>query len=205
MASSTAAPVLLVGGWTVAAGRQQSFNPVEETVSVLMALGAADRWVMTTAFLAVGVCYIVTGAALRPAAPAGRLILVVGAAAGMVVAANPIPAGGGGSDSHAFWATLGFAGLAAWPIGAWRRGESVPWGLRPKVCFGAVAIQLVLLAWFVTELIIGGGQTGLAERTVGIAQALFPLTVVLSCRVYRSHISNPTGLSRPGGLAESGF
>ena len=36
--SSTAAPVLLVGGWTVAAGLQpRSFNPVTSTISALAA------------------------------------------------------------------------------------------------------------------------------------------------------------------------
>jgi hypothetical protein len=173
--------VLLVGGWTIAAEHQPSFNPVTETVSGLMSLGANDRWMMTTAFLAVGVCYIVTGAALRPAGLPGRLILIAGAATGMVVAANPVPAGGGGSVSHAFWASLGFAGLTLWPAAAWRRGPSVPWGLRPKVCFSAVAVQLILLAWFVAEIVTGDGQAGLAERSVGLAQALCPLTVVLSC------------------------
>jgi len=31
------------------------------------------------------------------------------------------------------------------------------------------------------ELVTGSGQTGLAERVAGAAQALWPLTVVLSC------------------------
>jgi hypothetical protein len=187
--SSAAAPVLLAGGWTVAAGLQRRpFDPVAETVSGLMAVGATDRWVMTTAFLAVGACYIVTGAALRPAAPAGRLVLIAGAAAGMLVAANPEPAVGGGTVSHAIWAALGFAGLAAWPAWAWRRGSSVPWGLRPGVCSGAIAVELILLAWFVAELITGAGQVGLAERAVGLEQALWPLAVVLSCRSQRGRL-----------------
>jgi hypothetical protein len=181
--SSAAAPVLLVGGWTVAAGLQRRpFDQVAETVSGLMAVGATDRWVMTTVFLAVGVCYIVTAAALRPAASAGRLVLVAGAAAGMLVTGNPEPAAGGGSVAHAIWAALEVAGLAAWPACAWRRGSPVPWGLRPGVCFAAIAVELIVVAWFVTELITGAGQAGLAERTVGVAQALWPLAVVLSCR-----------------------
>ena len=188
VASSAAAPVLLAGGWTVAAELQPpSFNPVASTVSELMAVDAADRWVMTTALLAVGICYIVTGAALRPAALAGRLILIAGAAAGMLVAGSPLPAEGGGSAAHAVWAALGFAGLAAWPAGAWRRGPSVPWGLRPRACLTAVAVQLALLAWFAAELVLGAGQAGLAERAVGMAQVLCPLAVVLSCRQGRHH------------------
>ena len=133
LVSSVTAPVLLVGGWTVAASRQPpDFNPVADTVSALAALGAADRWVMTLTFLAVGICDVVTGLALRPAGVAGRVILVAGALAGMVVAAYPVQAGG--STPHAIWASIGFAALAVWPAGAWRRGPSVPWGLRPAVC-----------------------------------------------------------------------
>jgi len=183
--SSAAAPVLVLGGWTVAAGLQrQPFDPVSEMVSELMAVGATDRWVMTTALLAVGTCYIITGLALRPAASAGRLVLIVSAAAGMMVAVNPEPAVGA-SVPHTIWAVLGFAGLAAWPAWAWRRGSPVPWGLRPAVCVGAIAVEVILLAWFIAELIAGAGQTGLAEVAVGVDQALWPLAVVLSCRIQR--------------------
>jgi hypothetical protein len=39
--SAAAAPVLLVGGWTLAAGLQPgSFDPVADTISALAAVGA---------------------------------------------------------------------------------------------------------------------------------------------------------------------
>ena len=66
-----------------------------DTVSALAAYGAADRWVMTFAFLAAGVFEVATGLALRPAAAAGRLILIVGGVAGVLVAESPEPAAGG--------------------------------------------------------------------------------------------------------------
>ena len=66
--SSVAAPVLLIGGWTVAAGLQPRFDPVADTVSALAAIGATDRWVMTLVFLLVGVCYH----RHRAGAPAGK-------------------------------------------------------------------------------------------------------------------------------------
>jgi hypothetical protein len=190
MASSAVAPLLLVGGWTVAAGLQPpSFDPVSDTVSELMAVNAVDSWVMTTALLAAGTCYIVTAVALWPAAWAGRLIMVAGAAAGMMVAANPVPARGGGSFSHAVWASLGFAGLATWPTGAWRRGSPVPWALRPRACFVAVAVQFALLAWFVAEVVLRARHAGLAERVAAVTQALCPLVVMLSCRLSRASAS----------------
>jgi hypothetical membrane protein len=182
MISSAAAPVLLVGGWTAASALQPHFDQVADTVSSLAAPGATDRWVMTATFVVVGVCYVVTGLALRPAGPAGRLILMAGAAGGMLVAAYPIHTGVNYPAPHIIWASVGLAGLTTWPAGAWRRGSAVPWGLRPAVAAAAVAALLASLAWFGVELITGAGQVGLAERVAGCAQATWPLAVVLSCQ-----------------------
>ena len=179
--SSAAAPVLMVGGWTVAATLQPRFDPVADTVSALAAQGAADRWVMTLTFVVVGVCYVLTALALRPAGTAGRLILITGAVAGMLVAANPERAGDAYPWGHIVWASIGLVGVTAWPAGAWRRGSGVPWALRPAVAAAAVTVLLALVLWFGAELITGSGQAGLAERVAGAAQACWPLAVVLSC------------------------
>jgi aspartate aminotransferase len=185
--SSTGSPVLLVGGWTAAALAQpRSYNPVADTISALAAVGAADRWVMTWAIAAVGACYVVTALALRPAAPAGRAILIAVGIATIGVAANPERAGAGGSPPHTFWATVGFIAMAAWPAaGRIRRtsvrGPRVPYGLRPAVSLGATAVMAGLLGWFGAELISGGRQVGLAERVLAGTQAVWPLVVVLTC------------------------
>jgi len=73
--------------------------------------------------------------------------------------------------------------VATWPAGAWRRGRAAPWALRPAVAAVAVAVLIALVAWFAVELVTGAGQTGLAEQVAGAAQALWPLTVVLSGEV----------------------
>ena len=179
--SAVAAPVLLIGGWTVAAGLQPGFDPVADTVSALAAIGATDRWVMNLVFVLVGACYILTALALRSAKTVGRMTLIAGAIAGMLVAANPEHAGGFGSVPHFVFASLGFAGLTPWPAAAARKGPEVPWGLRSAPAVAAVVVQFALLAWFGTELILAGGQVGLAERVMGAAQATWPLAVVLSC------------------------
>jgi hypothetical membrane protein len=179
---AAAAPVLLVGGWTVAAALQPgSFNQIASTISALAARGAADRWVMTLAFLGVGACYVITGLALRPAAAPGRLLLMIGGVATALVAANPVTAGRGGSLPHTLAAGAAFIALAAWPLLGRRPGSSVPALLRPAVCAGAAAALLGLLVWFGVELSTGGGQVGLAERAAAGAQALWPLAVMLSC------------------------
>ena len=181
--SSAAAPLLMAGGWTVAARLQpHSYSQFADTVSALAAPGAADRWVMTVTFLVVGACDAITGLALRPARTPGRLILMGGAVAGVLVAANPELPGTRFPLPHMIWAAAGCAALVTWPAGAWRPGPSVPWALRPAVSAGAVAVLVALLAWFAAELITAGGQAGLAERVFGAGQASWPLAVVASCQ-----------------------
>jgi hypothetical membrane protein len=180
--SAAAAPVLLAGGWTVAAALQPgSFNQVTGTISALAARGAADRWVMTLALLGVGACHISTAAALRPAAAAGRLLLMAGGVATALVAANPVTVGRGGSLPHTLAAAVAFIALSAWPLLGGRRGPSVPALLRPAAGAGVAAILFGLLAWFEAEQSASGGQIGLAERVAAGAQALWPLAVVLFC------------------------
>jgi hypothetical membrane protein len=181
VAAAAAAPVLEVGGWTVAGGLQPRFDPVATPVSALAAPGATDRWVMTLTFVVVGVCYIVTALALRPARITGRLVLIAGACAGILVAANPEHPGVNYPWPHIIAASIGLAGVTSWPAWSWRRGPRVPWALRPAVAAVAVAVLFALLAWFDVELVTGAGLAGLAERVAGTAQAGWPLTVVLCC------------------------
>ena len=149
LVSSAAAPALLVGGWTLAAGLQPgSFDAVTGTISSLAAQGAADRWVMTLALAGTGACHVITGLALRPASAAGRLILMTGGAAVVLVAAFPEPAGGGGSLAHTFWSTVAFVALAVWPLAARRRGPMTPAWLRPLAGAVAAGVLLCLLVWF---------------------------------------------------------
>jgi hypothetical protein len=201
--SSAAAPVLMAGGWTLAARLQpHSYSQVADTVSALAAPGAADRWVMTVTFLLVGACDVITGLALRPARALGRLILVAGAVAGMLVAASPEPPGTRFPLPHMIYAAAGCAALVTWPAAAWRRGPSVPWGLRPAVSAGAVAVLVALLAWFGSELVTAGGQAGLAERIFGAGQALWPLAVVASCQYAASTGIRPSARVQRSALVD---
>jgi hypothetical membrane protein len=167
----------------------QPFDPVSQSVSTLAGQGATDSWVMTLTLIAVAICYFTTALALRPAARTGRLVLIAAAMAGILVALSPVAAPGGFSLSHAVWSAVGFALLAAWPLGAYRSGPGVPWALRVTPTFAAVGIIVVLTGWFLVELVTGGGALGLAERVLGIAQATWPLLVVISCQLNRSRLS----------------
>lgn len=180
---AAAAPVLLIGGWTVAARLQPgSFNAVADTISALAARGATDRQVMTLALAGTGTCYVLTGLALRPAAWPGRLILMAGGAATVLVAANPQPGEGGSSPVHTFWAAVGFITLAVWPLAAARRESQAPAVLRAAGSACAAGVLTGLLVWFGAELITAGHQVGLAERVLAGAQAAWPFILVLACR-----------------------
>lgn len=184
--SSAAAPVLLIGGWTAAAElRPGRFDQVRQSVSALAATGVPDRWIMTVAFVLVAACYIITAMALRAAATAGRLTLIAAGVTGLIVAASPEPSNGQFSGRHAVAAAIGFALLSTWPVLASRPGPGIPWGLQPRAALGATSTIIALLAWFVLELVSGGGALGLAERALGVVQVFWPLVVVLSCQPFR--------------------
>jgi hypothetical protein len=166
---------------------------------------------MTTALAALGLCHLGTALALRPAAPAGRLVLAAGGLATVGVAAVPLPAGGAeaGSPGHTATAALAFGALAVWPAAAVLRRraassssrESVaaprpaaarpvvarPVVARPAVGLGAAAVLLGLVGWFTVELAADGPRVGRAERVAAGAQAVWPLVAVLgSLRPRRS-------------------
>lgn len=210
--SSAAAPTLLIGGWTLAATRQETgFNSVTQTISALAALDATDRWVMTAALAGVGASHVTTALALRGAALPGRVILAGGGVATLLVAALPLPTvlGDGGSTPHAIVAGISFGALAVWPALAMRANRrydgadrndgadridgadhektrcakrGIPWGLRRKVALVATAALLGGVAWFVSDLGRDGSPVGLSERVTAGAQAIWPLLVVLSTR-----------------------
>src|SRR5882757_6537430 len=149
--SSGIAPVILVGGWTVAEVLEgPDYNPVTQTISVLAAGGSRVYWVLTAMLVCVGACYLVTAWGLHAAHLAGRLSLGGGGVAAILLAIFPAPATGG-SLPHGSVVTVGFTLLALWPVLATRRG-SAPWGLRPVPSIAVTALMWIGALWFVFEL-----------------------------------------------------
>lgn len=179
--SAGGAPVLLIVGWAVAALLEgPAYDPATQTISVLAAYGAAGSWVMTGAFLGLGLCHLLTAWGLRPAATAGRLALAGGGVAAFGVALVPAPSSGG-SLHHGSVAAVGFVLLAVWPVlAAVRGGGVVPWGLRPGPSVLATALMGVGAGWFLIEMNLHG-VVGVAERFVTCVQSVWPLVVVASC------------------------
>ncbi|WP_454050253.1 DUF998 domain-containing protein [Cellulomonas sp. Marseille-Q8402] len=177
VASAVAAPVAMIGGWTLAAALQPGFDPVRATISELATAAVAHPGVMTAGLLVTGAAHGVTAAGLRGVPVPGRLLLALGGLGTAAVGLLPVdrvPAG------HGVAAGIAFGALALWPAAsARRRGRGA---LRPAVALAASGVLLGLLAWFVVELTGGGGRVGLSERALAGAQSLAPLACVLALR-----------------------
>ena len=162
--SATAAPVALIGGWTLAATRQpEAYDATHDTISALAAHGADDRWLMTAALAVVGGCHVVTAYGFEEAAPLGRVLLGLGGVATGLVAVFAEP-----SEAHFPVATASFVLLAVWPA-----ASGVP---TPRAGWVAAGAMSALLAWFGTEL--GGERVGFVERVAAAAESLWPLAAV---------------------------
>lgn len=167
------------------------YDPVTQTISVLAAYGAPGFWVMTGAFLGLGVCHLFTAWGLRAAALAGRIALGGGGVAALVVALLPAPSSGG-SLRHGSVAAVGFAFLAVWPVLAAGREGSAPWGLRPVPAVTATTLMGIGAGWFMLDM-QRQGAAGVAERLVTCLQSVWPLVVVVSCLLHRRDSEPTTG------------
>jgi len=180
---------VLVGGWTIAASRQPAgYNPIRNTISSLAALGAADRWLMTSALGALGISYAVTGLGLRALRPGARTVLVGGGLATLLVAVFPQPHRGN-SIAHTVAATLAFAALALWPLFTAGSRSTSPVLSRTGSGF-ASAVMCGLLVWFALE--IHGSHRGLAERSGALAEAVWPAVVAASLRTSARRLRCPS-------------
>jgi hypothetical membrane protein len=154
----------------VAASRQANgYDSVRDTISALAAHGATDRWIMTAGLAILGLCHVATAAGFTEIGPVSRVILGIGGAATILVAALPQP-----DIGHVPAATVGFLALAVWPAASMLRFR----GARGIT----VIILLCLLAWLALEL-RGGSLLGLSERFLAGAEALAPLAFAAADRI----------------------
>lgn len=180
LASAIAAPLGMIGGWTLAATRQPTFDPTRETISALAATTATDAWIMTAGLAITGLAHLVTATGLRPVPRAGRALLALGGAATLAVAALPSDVA---PRAHGIAATVGFGALALWPaFSTTALPTRSPGVLRPAVSVTASAVLVGLLAAFGAELARDGDAVGLTERALAGAQSLWPLVVVVALR-----------------------
>jgi hypothetical protein len=174
-------PVLIACGW-VAAGALQpaSYSPVRQTMSVLAGYGGTDRWVMTSALLAVGGCHLVTATGLAGVRARARILLVISGLCSIGIAASPEPAHGS-TPQHLAWTALGAVTIAVWPAFAARRAPAPPLILSAWATVAVTTLFAAMLCWLIAET-QGGAVLGLAERLTSEVQDCWPFIVAFALR-----------------------
>jgi hypothetical membrane protein len=171
--------VLLIGGFFVATALQPaSYNPVRDTISELAAQGATQSWVMTSALVGVGLCYLIIALGLQPALRAGRVLLAAGGAATLSIATFRQPHHGY-SLPHELAVIAAALTCCTWPLFASHRLHPALLLTRtPSIA--ATGVLLGLAAWYALES--HGALLGLAERCAAAAPPVWLLAVVVTSR-----------------------
>jgi Protein of unknown function (DUF998) len=179
VAAASASPVLLIGGFFMAAALQPaSYNPVRDTISQLAWRGATDSWVMTSALAGAGSCVLFAALGLQAAAGVGRIVLAGGGVATLSVALFRQPPHGY-SLAHELAVIAAAGACCTWPVFASHRRHRAPL-LTRLPSYAAAAVSLGLAAWYALES--HGALLGLAERCALAGPALWLLAVVATTR-----------------------
>jgi hypothetical membrane protein len=180
LVSAGLAPVVLTVGWLVADALQPaSYSPMRQTVSVLAGHAGAHRWLMTSALLVVGICYLVTAAGLPEIPRVARVVLLITSASAIGVAVCPQPAHGS-TPQHMVCTAVGELALAILPavIGLHRLDHRL---LSARASGFVATLFGGLFLWLVVEL-QDGAHLGLAERLTSSIQTCWPFVMALALR-----------------------
>ncbi len=204
VAAASAAPVLLIGGFLVAAAIQPVwYNPVHDTISEHGTQRATDSREMNSALAGLGFCYLLAALGLQPARRVGRVLLAGGGVATLLIAVLREP-NHGYSLPHELSAIAAALTCCTWPVFASHR-------LHPALLltrtpsFAAAGVSLGLAAWYALES--HGALLGLAERCAATAPPLWLLAVVVTTRraftqrVTSHDPSGAAGREEPGAVS----
>jgi hypothetical protein len=182
------AVVLYVAGWAVAGELREGYDPTEQAISELFALGApwSSRGLVVAGLVLSGLAFLVLAPALHRTLPgAGRLgpaLVVVAGVGTLGVVAAPCTDGCPGTGTsttdtwHAITAGVGYSALVLAPLAfGWRIRRGLPVLAVWSVTIGATA--LVLFAVHVLGLV--DAASGMQQRLFNtVADAWYVLVAV---------------------------
>jgi hypothetical membrane protein len=177
--STALTPLVMLAAWLIAEALQPpSYSPLQSSISGLAALGATDRWIVTSALLLVGAAYFVTAGCLPSLRMPARAVLLIAGVSSIGIAISPQPVHGSNAQ-HLVWTSLGAAAITVWPAFTGSRAPSAPLILRARSAAAVTVVFLVLSAWLIAET-QHGTVLGLAERLVSGIQITWPFAVALT-------------------------
>ncbi len=186
------AVVLYVAGWAIAGQVRADYDPLEQAISELFALGApwSSRGLLLAGLVLSGIAFLWLAPALHRALPGrGRLgpaLVVVAGLGTLGVVAAPCTEGCPGADTsttdtwHAITAGVGYTALVLAPLAfAWRLRRALPALARWSAIIGGTG--LVLFGIYVLGLV--DAVPGLQQRVFNtIADAWYVLVAVWGLR-----------------------
>jgi hypothetical protein len=169
------AVVLYIAGWAVAGQLRDDYDPVEQAISELFALGApwASRGLLVAGLVLSGIAFLLLAPALHRALPGrgwlGPALVVLAGIGTLGVVAAPCTDGCPGADTsttdawHAVTAGVGYSALVLAPLAfGWRIRRTLPVLSRWSVIIGGVGAAL-----------FGIYVLGLVEAAPGLQQRVF--------------------------------
>jgi hypothetical protein len=170
-----AAVVVYVAGWAVAGQLRGDYDPAEQAISELFALGApwTSRGPLVVGLVLSGLAFLLLAPALHRALPGrgrlGPLLVVVAGVGTLGVVAAPCTDGCPGTGTsttdtwHAVTAGVGYGALVLAPLAfAWRIRRALPGLARWSAIIGGAGLTLFAVA-----------VLGLVEAAPGLQQRLF--------------------------------
>ena len=169
------AVLLYVAGWAVAGEMREDYDPTEQAISELFALGApwASRGLLVAGLVLSGIAFLVLAPALHRTLPGrgllGPLLVVLAGLGTLGVVAAPCTEGCPGSGTsttdawHAITAGVGYTALVLAPLAfAWRIRAQLPGLARRSAIIGGTGLAL-----------FGVYALGLVEAAPGLQQRVF--------------------------------
>ncbi len=177
-------PAGFITAWVAGGAIKDAYSPVREAISRLAAVGASTRPLMTAGFISFGIGVPIYATALRATIPGPAWIAaVVSGVSTLGVALAPLERSATGDTVHAWFAGIGYAGLAATSLlSAWQlaRLGATQWARLGLVSGTVSSIALVLSTTdrangLFQRIGLTAGDVFLVASGIAMATGHFPL------------------------------